>query len=206
MKFICQICGYVYDEAQNGPWDSLPDDWKCPLCGAGKESFLPEGEEKPKIAVTPSEPEDIRPLSDAEISILCSNLARGCEKQYLPEQAAAFTRLAEWFRSRGPQTVDPSFGALLEKIERDLKESFPAAGAAAQEHGDRGAMRSLVWSEKVTLILRALLSRAENAEASDTSGVYVCTICGFLYIGEEAPEICPVCKAPRSKFEKIGGR
>ena len=45
MKYVCRICGYVYDEAVNPPWDSLPDDWKCPLCGASKSDFSPEGEE-----------------------------------------------------------------------------------------------------------------------------------------------------------------
>ncbi len=43
---VCRICGYVYDEAVNPPWDSLPDDWKCPLCGASKSDFSPEGGEQ----------------------------------------------------------------------------------------------------------------------------------------------------------------
>ena len=36
MRYVCSICGYVYDEAQNPPWNTLSDDWKCPLCGAAK--------------------------------------------------------------------------------------------------------------------------------------------------------------------------
>ncbi len=36
----CTVCGYVYDEEQEGaPWDSLPEDWACPGCGAGKDLF-----------------------------------------------------------------------------------------------------------------------------------------------------------------------
>ena len=31
----------------------------------------------------------------------------------------------------------------------------------------------------------------------------VCTICGYIYEGEEAPEACPLCKAPASKFNEI---
>lgn len=47
-KFECTICGYVYDPAvgdpDNGiepetPFDELPEDWVCPLCGVGKEDF-----------------------------------------------------------------------------------------------------------------------------------------------------------------------
>ena len=34
---------------------------------------------------------------------------------------------------------------------------------------------------------------------------YVCTICGYVHEGDEAPEFCPVCKAPASKFKKVDG-
>lgn len=37
-KWVCSICGYEYDGSQ-GPFESLPDDWKCPLCGAPKSVF-----------------------------------------------------------------------------------------------------------------------------------------------------------------------
>ena len=48
MKFVCDICGYVYDEAAGDPgngiaagtkWSDLPDDFVCPVCGVGKDSF-----------------------------------------------------------------------------------------------------------------------------------------------------------------------
>ena len=51
MKYVCNLCGYVYDEAvgsvENGvvagtKWEDVPDSFVCPLCGAGKESFSPE--------------------------------------------------------------------------------------------------------------------------------------------------------------------
>lgn len=36
----CSVCGYVYDDEQEGvPWDSVPSDWACPGCGAGKDLF-----------------------------------------------------------------------------------------------------------------------------------------------------------------------
>lgn len=34
---------------------------------------------------------------------------------------------------------------------------------------------------------------------------YVCTVCGYVHEGDEAPEFCPVCKAPASKFQKGEG-
>ncbi len=49
--YICQVCGYVYDpedgDPENGvkpgtPFEDLPDDWVCPVCGADKSAFEPE--------------------------------------------------------------------------------------------------------------------------------------------------------------------
>ena len=31
---------------------------------------------------------------------------------------------------------------------------------------------------------------------------WVCTVCGYVHEGDSAPEFCPVCKAPASKFSK----
>ena len=31
---------------------------------------------------------------------------------------------------------------------------------------------------------------------------WVCSVCGYVHEGDEAPEVCPVCKAPASKFTK----
>jgi len=36
-KWICVVCGYVYDG--DVPFEELPDDWTCPLCGVGKDQF-----------------------------------------------------------------------------------------------------------------------------------------------------------------------
>ncbi len=47
-KYECTVCGYVYDPAQGDPdsgvapgtpFESLPDDWVCPNCGAPKSAF-----------------------------------------------------------------------------------------------------------------------------------------------------------------------
>ena len=41
VKHQCTICGYIYDDAkENIKFDDLPDDWKCPLCGVGKDKFI----------------------------------------------------------------------------------------------------------------------------------------------------------------------
>ena len=32
---------------------------------------------------------------------------------------------------------------------------------------------------------------------------FVCTVCGYIHEGTEAPEVCPLCKAPKSKFKEF---
>ena len=50
-KYVCQVCGYVYDpsagDLENGiepgtKFEDLPDDWTCPVCGASKDDFEKE--------------------------------------------------------------------------------------------------------------------------------------------------------------------
>ncbi len=47
-KYRCNVCGYIYDPAVGDSsqgiatgtsFDALPDNWKCPVCGASKEEF-----------------------------------------------------------------------------------------------------------------------------------------------------------------------
>ena len=138
MRYVCSICGYIYDEAQNQPWETLPDDWKCPLCGAAKGAFRPEGtQQTAPIAAVSALPTDLRPLTAMELSAVCSNLARGCEKQYKADQAAAFMRLADWLRGRAEPIANTTFDALLDKIEQDLSGGYPAANAVSSRTGCR---------------------------------------------------------------------
>jgi rubredoxin len=47
-KYMCLICGWIYDEAVGAPdegiapgtrWEDVPPNWTCPECGARKEDF-----------------------------------------------------------------------------------------------------------------------------------------------------------------------
>ena len=50
-KYVCEVCGWVYDEEEGAPdvgiepgteFEDLPDDFECPLCGVGKDNFSEE--------------------------------------------------------------------------------------------------------------------------------------------------------------------
>ena len=34
---------------------------------------------------------------------------------------------------------------------------------------------------------------------------FICTVCGYVHEGDNPPEVCPICKAPASKFEEMKG-
>ena len=49
-KWICLACDYIYDPEAGDPasgvapgtsFEDLPDDWRCPECGVGKDFFEP---------------------------------------------------------------------------------------------------------------------------------------------------------------------
>lgn len=200
-EYVCTVCGYVHK-------GELPDDFRCPICGAGKDAF----KEITKVKQTDvsKRPEDMpdKELSAAEMSVICSNLARGCEKQYLSDESEKFRQLAEFFAKASRKKTDGGTKDLLALVEKDLEEGYPYAKEVAEIAGDRGAMRSLVWSEKVTGMLRSILSRYEKEGEGmlENTGVYVCTVCGFVYVGDSAPALCPVCKVPSWKFERVQRR
>ena len=218
-SYVCPICGYVYEPLEGipdsgiapaTPFSALPEDWVCPICGAEKDMFAPVGGKAEEAdasapASAAGKDDDMREMSALELSALCSNLARGCEKQYKAAEAALFGQLASHFKAGAAAIPDPSIQALVELIDSDLKEGFAAANAAASGQHDRGALRALTWSEKVSLILKSLLIRygKEGPKMAENTNVFVCTICGFIYIGDNPPQLCPVCKVPGWKFEKI---
>lgn len=75
-KFVCQVCGYVYD----GDLNALKDDWTCPMCGVGKEFFekaeITEREETVYIDVDDENPSISR---DPSKCVKCGNCKSVCK-------------------------------------------------------------------------------------------------------------------------------
>ncbi len=214
MKVVCTICGFVYDETLGIPeagiapgtrFDELPDTWVCPVCGAPKAAFRPVEAAPEPVAAPAVEPAHApREMSNLEVSAVCSNLARGCEKQYLAREAELFLQLANYYADRAAPAQQGDFESLTTLINSDLSATLPAARTASEAQADRGALRAVTWAEKVTTILLALIDRfAREPEVIKHTNVFVCEICGFVYAGLNAPEICPVCKVPGLKIAEI---
>ncbi len=148
---------------------------------------------------------DVRQMTWTELAALCTNLEKACTKQLKEEEARAFASLASFYASKRKAQGDASLDDLLALIEADLSTGYRSANEAANYADDRGAKRALLWGEKATKLLKSLLARyAKQKEAltADT-GVFVCEICGFVYVGQQPPEVCPICKVPSFKIHEV---
>jgi rubredoxin len=217
-KFKCSICGFTYDEAAGLPekgiapgtkWEDIPKGFICPWCGAPKTAFE-EVKETSAVTISTTQEdgyfENLRELSAGELSVICSNLAKGCEKQHLDEEKALFYQLADYYKSKVTSKNGKGLDDIAGLLNADLVENYAKANAITASKADRGALRALGWSEKVSRMIKSLLERyAKEGDAMlDNTKVYVCDICGFIYVGNDLPEICPVCKVPNYKISRIG--
>lgn len=211
-KYRCQICGFIYDEAVEGvKFEDLPNDWKCPLCGASKEMFEEVVEEdttlkKEEVNETENnifQEEDLRELSNYEISYICSNLAKGCEKQYLEEDKKLFQELANYYLEK-EATVEGTLEDVTLCLQDDTKLIKEALNTLNKKE-ERGTNRVLTWASKTTMMLEGILAsyQKEGLEYLKNKKIWVCDICGFVYIGDTPPKVCPVCKVPSIKILEV---
>lgn len=224
-KFKCSVCGFIYDEELGIPekgvnpgtkWDDLPDDWKCPWCGAPKSAFKEiniQTEEIKTEVVREDEAEEVlqkdslREVSFKEAKAICTNLAKGCDKQYLSRECELFNDLAEYFNSKIGVSEDNRFNELFNKVSADLERDYPKIKELCEVNNDRGTLRAVTWGEKASFVLKSILERYNNEGSSilENLNVYVCDICGFIYIGKASMEVCPICKVPSLKILQIKG-
>ena len=57
-KYECKVCGYIYDPEKGDPdsgikpgtpFEEIPEDWSCPVCGATKSQFEPVKEKVQRL-------------------------------------------------------------------------------------------------------------------------------------------------------------
>lgn len=89
-KYECLRCGWIYDPAEGDPeggiapgtpFKDIPNNWKCPVCGASKSDFaeypenkrvltLTERDAGPKVPKGPHRRREIPPIGVADVSLL----------------------------------------------------------------------------------------------------------------------------------------
>lgn len=128
-----------------------------------------------------------------------SNVARLFRAASLSEQIHATNHLKALGVGKTSENLDAAFGG--ESYE--IATMYPAFIQAAEADGEKralGSMHDAMEAEKVHAGLYAR-AKASVAGGSDiaTVAIFVCPVCGYTMEGE-APEKCPVCGAPSSKF------
>lgn len=207
-KYRCTICGYIYDESkENVKFSDLPEDWKCPLCGAPKNLFEEIVEDNQTVEVTKeteviTEDNDLRELSNDEIAYICSNLAKACDKQYLEEEKGLYLELFEYFKSK--DINNGSINNLIEMFNNDanlLNDAFNIVN----NYDDSGAKRVLTWATKTNNIINSIIKdySVKGIEYIKNNKIWVCDICGFVFIGDVPPQVCPICKVPNFKILEV---
>ena len=209
-KYRCTICGYIYDEAKEKvKFVDLPDDWKCPLCGAPKSLFEEVKEEKeeineePKVQIIEEVDDDLRELSNYEISLICSNLARGCEKQYLEEEKDLFRELSKYYEGLEEDKTG-SLDDVINMVSCDIND-YSKAMEVFSKYDDRGAKRVVNWASKSTNIMKVVIDtyKEKGIDYIKNTKIWVCDICGFIYVGDNPPKVCPVCRVPSVKILEV---
>ena len=88
----------------------------------------------------------------------------------------------------------------------EFTEMYPDFIKQADNEGNKQASRSFDLANKVEQIhhklFEAALSGLESGESLTDAPYYVCQVCGNTVEGE-APERCPICGAPQSRFKKM---
>ena len=88
----------------------------------------------------------------------------------------------------------------------EVEEMYPAYKAVAELQGEKGAFRSADWAWKAEQIHAAMYQKAKRAAADgrdmQLGPMFICEVCGHTVEGN-APDRCPVCQAPKTKFRKF---
>lgn len=136
------------------------------------------------------------------LPVVLSNLQKASEKQQNYDSAETFAKLS---KDLYLDVNSGDFAEIKEMVVSDLADISTIHKIAA-EAKDRGTLRALTWGGKVAAIQKSLIDRYLSKGEALTEGknLFVCEACGFIFLGGEVPAICPVCKAPSSRFSKVG--
>lgn len=123
------------------------------------------------------------------------------------------TTEAETVHARNHLEVMGGIGSTKDNLEGAIEgenyeftKMYPGFIEQAKAEGNEGAETSFYYANAVEKIHYSLyqkaLSALEAGQKLSDEPYYVCQVCGNTVAGE-APETCPVCGAPRSKFKRV---
>ena len=143
MKYVCTICGYVYDEDREGvKFTDLPDDWKCPTCGAPKSKFKPMEETSMNwasehvLGVASDAPEEIKEGLRANFTGECSEvgmylaMARVAFREGYPEIGLYYEKAAHEEAEHASKFAELLGEVLTDSTKKNLEMRIEAENGA----------------------------------------------------------------------------
>lgn len=214
-KWKCTVCGYMHE----GP---MPADFVCPKCKQPASVFVkaedcPEAPKKNPYAGTKTEKNLWEAFAgESQARNKYTFFASVAKKAGYEQIASLFLKTAEnekahaklWFKALGE--LGTTEENLLHAAEGEAYEWTDMYDRMAKEADEEGfhdlaqQFRGVAAVEKShEERYRKLLQNVQTKTVFEKAGltVWECRNCGHLVISTAAPEICPVCKHPRSFFE-----
>ena len=89
-------------------------------------------------------------------------------------------------------------------INSDIN-NFSKTMEVFSKYDDRGSKRVVNWANKSTNIMKVVIDtyKEKGIDYIKNTKIWVCDICGFVYIGDIPPKVCPVCKVPSLKILEV---
>ncbi|MCJ7581491.1 MAG: rubrerythrin family protein [Candidatus Aminicenantes bacterium] len=106
----------------------------------------------------------------------------------------------------GIQSTSENLKGAIEGETYEVEEMYPAFIKDAQEEQEPAAERMNAWALAAEEVHARLYKKAKSAvdggQDVDLESIHVCQVCGFTMEGD-APDICPVCGTPKSRFTQF---
>ena len=141
--------------------------------------------------------------------------AKKAEQEGLPQIAKLFRAAAEsetvhamnHLREMGQvKTTGDNLGTAVTGETYEFKKMYPEFITEAQKEGNKKALLSFDYANKVEQIHAGLYQKALDSIKGKTQlkavDYYVCPVCGNTFEGS-TPDLCPICATPKEKFMKI---
>lgn len=212
MKYRCKVCGYVHE-------GEMPEDFKCPVCGADRSKFEEVKEEVKKnpYAGTKTEKNLWEAFAgESQARNKYTYFASVAKKQGFEQIAALFLKTAEnerehaklWFKALGELgDTEENLIAAAAGENYEWTDMYDRMAKEAEEEGFKeiaAKFRGVGAIEKHhEERYRKLLKNINDAVvfSRDGDAIWICRNCGHIVVGPKAPSVCPVCSHPQSFFE-----
>ncbi len=104
---------------------------------------------------------------------------------------------------KGIKTTAENLQEAISGETHEFKTMYPAMIEDAKTEDESAALRSFTYANEVEKVHAQLYQKAlDNLENLEAADYYICSVCGYT-CENEAPDVCPVCKAKAKAFFKV---